>query len=151
MLFYKNNTAHFLWVYWCDNPLGKLGEHSESLYITPSQCRSLPEAQCRAQGGSVQSSGRLSAEPPCITSLRLMIYKLKPIESVFCCLNTQEACWKRYPFSAEPPCIGHYRAYPPLGLIITPAETLHTMGIWDNLEGRNPPRRVGEEVIKSQF
>ena len=53
--FIKNNTAHFLWVYWCDIPLGKLGEHSQSLYITPSQCRSLPEAQCRAQGGSVQN------------------------------------------------------------------------------------------------
>ena len=24
------------------------------------------------------------------------------------------------------------------------------MGTWDNLEGRNPPRRVGEEVNKSQ-
>ena len=43
-LFYKKNTAHFLWVYWRDNPLGMLGEHPKSLYITPSQCRSLPEA-----------------------------------------------------------------------------------------------------------
>ena len=32
-LFYKSNRPHFLWVYWCDNPRGMLGEHSKSLWI----------------------------------------------------------------------------------------------------------------------
>ena len=30
-LFYKSDRRHFLWVYRRDNPLGMLGEHSESL------------------------------------------------------------------------------------------------------------------------
>ena len=30
-VFYKSNRQHFLWVYWRDNPLGMLGEHSKSL------------------------------------------------------------------------------------------------------------------------
>ena len=29
-LFYKSNRPHFLWVYRRDNPLGMLGEHSNS-------------------------------------------------------------------------------------------------------------------------
>ena len=33
-LFYKSNRPHFLWVYKRDNPLGMLGEHSKSRYIT---------------------------------------------------------------------------------------------------------------------
>ena len=118
--------------------------------ITHFGCWENTRKACKSLLHNAGVSLRLSEEPPCITSLGLVIYKLRPTESVFCCLNIPEACWKRYPFSSEPPCIGHYRAYPPLGLIITPAETLHAMGIWDNLEGRNPPRRVGEEVIKSQ-
>ena len=30
-VFYKSNRQHFLWVYWRDNPLGMLEEHSKSL------------------------------------------------------------------------------------------------------------------------
>ena len=30
-LFYKSNRPYFLWVYWRDNPLGMLGEHSKKL------------------------------------------------------------------------------------------------------------------------
>ena len=30
-VFYKSNRQNFLWVYWRDNPLGMLGEHSKSL------------------------------------------------------------------------------------------------------------------------
>ena len=36
-LFYKSNRPHFLWVYWLDNPLGMLGEHSKSLQTWSSQ------------------------------------------------------------------------------------------------------------------
>lgn len=56
-----------------------------------------------------------------------------------------------HPFRAEPPgCIANYREYyPPLGLIITPAEPLHAMSRWDNQEGRNPSRKMGQEVNKS--
>ena len=32
-LFYKSNRPHFLWVYWRDNPLEMLAEHSKSLQI----------------------------------------------------------------------------------------------------------------------
>ena len=30
----KSSRPHFLWVYWCDNLLGMLGEHLKSLEIT---------------------------------------------------------------------------------------------------------------------